>query len=213
MGLFDSLMTCKKCGKGIFTARDSFTFVDGLYCYTCGREKQEEYKLKLGRLRDKRKKNPTITLAKNKNWNELITPINFEDYIGQESIKRELRTMLAANKVHSIPIQHVLFSGSFGLGKTTIAKIFADNIGENDIVTAVNIRNYENFSTKPVVVVDEIHTLADEEGLLGIMDRSGQTILAATTTAGTLSGPLRCFISITTLYGRRVESNGAWCCQ
>ena len=74
--------------------------------------------------------------------------------------------MLAATKVHSIPVQHVLFSGSFGLGKTTIAKIFADTIGENAIITATNVRSVSQFPKKATVVVDEIHTIPDEASLL-----------------------------------------------
>lgn len=131
------------------------------------------------------------------NWNELVSPTTFDDYIGQEVIKRELKTMLAATKRHGIPVQHCLFSGGFGLGKTTIAKIFASMIGKWGIVTAVSIRDENDFPVEPIVVVDEIHTIRDEEWLLGLMDRGNQIILGATTTAGSLSGPLRSrFVSL-----------------
>jgi len=180
------LPKCSRCGKN--SSEVHLGKVDGqVYCEHCiplilfGRE-----------IPAQGKSNRAIS-----SWNELVTPKTFDDYIGQEAIKKELRTMLAATEKHGIPVQHVLFSGSFGLGKTTIAKIFADSVGENDIVTAVNVRSYDDFPHKPVVVVDEIHTIRDEEWLLGIMDRGNQTILGATTTAGSLSGPLRSrFVSL-----------------
>lgn len=131
------------------------------------------------------------------NWNELVSPKTFDAYIGQEVIKKELKTMLAATERHGIPVQHVLFSGNFGLGKTTIAKIFANSIGDSSVVTAMNIKNQDGLPKSSVVVVDEIHTIPDEEWLLGVMDRGNQTILGATTTAGSLSGPLRSrFVSL-----------------
>lgn len=134
---------------------------------------------------------------KKKGWNELITPHSFEDYIGQEVIKKELDTMLAATNLHHIPVQHVLFSGSFGLGKTTIAKLFADRIGDNRLVVAARLNNSGDLPKSQVVILDEIHTLRDEEWLLRVMDEGKQTILGATTTAGSLSGPLRSrFISL-----------------
>lgn len=132
-----------------------------------------------------------------KSWNTLVTPQTFNDYIGQEPIKKELKTMLAATKHHGIPVQHVLFSGSFGLGKTTIAKIFGNTIGDSQMVTAINLKDSDKLPKNQVVVIDEIHTIPDEEWLLGIMDSGSQTILGATTTAGSLSGPLRSrFVSL-----------------
>lgn len=128
-------------------------------------------------------------------WNVVATPKTFEDYVGQDVIKKELTIMLGATKVHAIPVQHCLFSGSFGLGKTTIAKIFADMIACNWVI--INAAELEDVPPNDVVVIDEIHKLKDEESLLGIMDAGKQTILAATTTAGSLSGPLRSrFISL-----------------
>jgi len=135
--------------------------------------------------------------VKDSGWNELITPKTFKDYIGQESIKNELQTMLNANRVHGISVQHCLFSGGFGLGKTSVAKIFADMIGNYSFVVGGNIKDKDDFPTTPVVVVDEIHTMKNEEWLLGIMDAGRQTILGTTTTAGSLSGPLRSrFVSL-----------------
>lgn len=145
--------------------------------------------------------NPTPTSAtrnrRKAGWNELVSPRDFESFIGQEPIKSELSTILKATKKHGIPVQHVLFSGSFGLGKTTLANIFANMVGRYSYVTAVNIKTEEDFPQTQVVVVDEIHTIRDEEWLLTVMDTGEQTILGATTTAGSLSGPLRSrFVSL-----------------
>lgn len=172
------LPKCSLCGKNCNQVA-LFKVGKVLYCESC--------------LFPKPKKNVTVVTS----WNELITPKTFDAFIGQEVIKKELKTMLAATERHGIPVQHILFSGNFGLGKTTIAKIFANTIGENDVVTAMNIKSYDTFPKKPVVVVDEIHTILDEEWLLEVMDKGGQTILGATTTAGHLSGPLRSrFVSL-----------------
>lgn len=171
---------CDKCGEP-YTKVALYHKGNKIFCWKCWNEDDPP---------------PKETVKKVEGWNELITPKNFNGFIGQEVIKRELDTMLAATKIHTIPVQHVLFSGSFGLGKTTIANIFANAIGNNTFVLAPNVR-INDFPKTPVVVVDEIHSIADEEGLLGIMDRSGQTILGATTSAGSLSGPLRSrFISL-----------------
>lgn len=135
--------------------------------------------------------------SKSKNWNEMVSPRDFKTFIGQEPIKDELNTMLEATKRTGIPVQHILFSGSFGLGKTTLANIVADKIGNSAYVTAVNVRDEDDFPSAKVVIVDEIHTIRNEEWLLTIMDRGEQTILGATTTAGSLSGPLRSrFVSL-----------------
>ena len=145
--------------------------------------------------------NPTTAASPRKNtkrgWNELVSPKDFESFIGQEPIKSELNTILKATKKHGIPVQHVLFSGNFGLGKTTLANIFASMIGKHSYVTAVNIRDESELPRTQVVVVDEVHTIRDEEWLLTVMDKGEQTILGATTTAGSLSGPLRSrFVSL-----------------
>ena len=171
-------------------------------CYICGRNNSKLTPLDDGRYIckeciKKQDKPRRRSKGSKRAWNDLITPTDFKSFIGQEVIKDELDTILKATKVHGIPVQHVLFSGSFGLGKTTLARIFADMIGRNDYVTAVNLRDIDDFPTSQVVVVDEVHTIRDEEWLLTVMDKGTQTVLAATTTAGSLSGPLRSrFVSL-----------------
>ena len=126
------------------------------------------------------------------NWNYAVTPRMIDDFIGQEFIKEEIETMLKAQKLHHMTIPHCLFSGGFGLGKTTIATLFAKNIDKDyTYVVAHNINRREDFPNNKIVIVDEIHTIRDEEWLLSIMDKEERTILGATTRAGDLSPPLR----------------------
>ena len=177
-GMFDK---CYLCGKGNKTLHQ--LDVNQYICEDCIK-KQER----------KKKQRPR---GSKRGWNDLVSPTDFKTFIGQEPIKQELTTILKATKLHGIPVQHVLFSGGFGLGKTTLARIFADMVGDSEYITAVNIRDERDFPKSQVVVVDEIHTIRDEEWLLTIMDRGSQTILGATTTAGSLSGPLRSrFVSL-----------------
>ncbi len=141
---------------------------------------------------------PTALVSTSKNWNEMVSPKSFDDFIGQEPIKDELRTMITANKRTNIHVQHVLFSGGFGLGKTTLANIFASMIGKPGYITATNLKDSGDLPRDTnAVVVDEIHTIKEEEWLLTLMDKGTQTVIGATTTAGSLSGPLRSrFVSL-----------------
>ncbi len=183
MGLFNFIKD--RCAECATTKSDLTLFKNKLLCFPCLIKCYEES----GGGDGERKESG--------NWNELVTPQTLEEFIGQEVIKKEVRTMLQASKIHGIPVQHCLFSGNFGLGKTTIAKIFAKMIGEYSIVTATSIKGIEDFPQTNVVVIDEIHAIGNEEWLLSIMDSGEQTILGATTTAGSLSGPLRSrFVSL-----------------
>lgn len=132
------------------------------------------------------------------NWMEVITPTNLDNFIGQEHIKKEFHTMIEASKIHNIPIQHCLLSGSFGLGKTTLAKILASMTSEKwEMIIGSSIKEYEDFPDSRAIVIDEIHTIKNEEILLHVMDKGRQTLIGATTNAGNLSGPLRSrFISL-----------------
>ncbi len=144
------------------------------------------------------KKKQKTSSGKPAAWNELVTPTDFNTFIGQEQIKVELQIMLQASKKHGIPVQHCLFSGGFGLGKTTLAKIFASKVGAYDLVSATSLSDASDLPLSPVVIIDEIHALRDEEWLLTVMDKGNQVILGATTSAGGLTGALRSrFVSLT----------------
>jgi Holliday junction DNA helicase RuvB len=96
-------------------------------------------------------------------------PLTFGDYIGQERMKRQLLVTMKACKKMNQSLPHILFSGGPGLGKTTIAKIVANemNVGYHEIM-ASNVNSLDDLEsifinlsdTKPdVLFIDEIHRL------------------------------------------------------
>lgn len=148
-------------------------------------------------------------------------PLTFNDYIGQERIKQQLRITIGAAKANNTALPHMLFSGGAGLGKTTVAKIIANEMGGNLIeVMATSLNTVEDVEAllaqldqaneKDVLFIDEIHRLPTrvEEMLYPVMEdfifeiRTGNntaerfwvpkfTLIGATTLAGDLSQPLR----------------------
>ena len=171
--------SCSQCGKN----EDVYAVGGNFVCYNCLTKKEH----------------------KKGNWFDVITPKNLNEFIGQDHIKEELNTMIKASKVHNIPVQSCLFSGSFGIGKTVLARIFASMIGENEFVIASSIKELEDLPNSKCVIVDETHTIKNEEILLHAMDRGEQTILGATTNSGNLSGPLRSRFVMFTLKPYKVE--------
>ena len=150
-----------------------------------------------------------------------IRPQKLEDYIGQSKLKEMLKVYIAAAKQRGQSLDHCLFYGPPGLGKTTISNIIANELGVNIKVTSgpaiekpgemAAILN--NLSEGDVLFVDEIHRLnrqveevlypAMEDFAIDIMlgkDASARsirlelphfTLIGATTRAGLLSAPLR----------------------
>ena len=150
-----------------------------------------------------------------------LRPQMLEDYIGQEKIKSNLKVYIDAAKSRGEPLDHVLFYGPPGLGKTTLSGIIANEMGVNMKVTSgpaiekpgemAAILN--NLQEGDVLFVDEIHRLNRqvEEGLYPAMedfaidimlgkDSSARsirlelpkfTLVGATTRAGLLTAPLR----------------------
>lgn len=150
-----------------------------------------------------------------------LRPLSLEDYIGQEKVKRNLKVYIEAAKERGDSLDHVLFYGPPGLGKTTLAGIIANELGTHLKVTSgpaiekpgemAAILN--NLQEGDVLFVDEIHRLnrqveevlypAMEDYEIDIMIGKGATarsirlelpkftLVGATTRAGLLSAPLR----------------------
>ena len=150
-----------------------------------------------------------------------LRPLAREDYIGQEKVKRNLKVYIEAAKARNDSLDHVLFYGPPGLGKTTLAGIIANEMGTHLKVTSgpaiekpgemAAILN--NLAEGDVLFVDEIHRLnrqveevlypAMEDYQIDVMIGKGATarsirlelpkftLVGATTRAGLLSAPLR----------------------
>ena len=150
-----------------------------------------------------------------------LRPQLLDDYIGQEKIKEMLKVYIAAAKDRGDALDHVLFYGPPGLGKTTLAGIIANEMHVNVKITSgpaiekpgemAAILN--NLQEKDVLFVDEIHRLnrqveevlypAMEDYAIDIMIGKGATarsirldlpkftLVGATTRAGMLTAPLR----------------------
>lgn len=148
--------------------------------------------------------------------NNVLMPLTLDDYIGQAKAKRSLRISIGAAKKTGIPLAHLLICSSYGLGKTTLTNIIANEMGMpffNVNATALkDVRSLSLYFSKIdrpcIVFIDEIHTLKKEVQtvLLSIMtdftvnliDELGNeqhfdlpqfTLIGATTQAGELLKP------------------------
>ncbi len=150
-----------------------------------------------------------------------LRPQTLDQYIGQEKAKESLRIFIEAAKKRGEPLDHVLFYGPPGLGKTTLAGIIANEMGVNLKVTSGPAIEkpgeiaavLSSLNEGDVLFVDEIHRLnrqveevlypAMEDFAIDIMIGKGAaarsirldlppfTMIGATTRAGLLSAPLR----------------------
>ena len=150
-----------------------------------------------------------------------LRPKTLREYIGQESVKRNLHISIEAALKRHEPLDHLLLYGPPGLGKTTLAGIIAAEMGQNIRITsgpaiekAGDLASIlTNLSDGDVLFIDEIHRLsrsveevlypAMEDYALDIMIGKGPsaqsirinlprfTLVGATTRAGQITGPLR----------------------
>ena len=150
-----------------------------------------------------------------------LRPSNWDDYIGQEKIKKNLRVFIDASKKRREALDHILFYGPPGLGKTTLSYLISNEMNSNIKVTAGPMIEKSgdlaailtNLEEGDILFIDEIHRLsaaveeilypAMEDYRLDIIIGSGPaaqtvkidlprfTLIGATTRAGMLSNPLR----------------------
>lgn len=154
-------------------------------------------------------------------YEKSLRPKNFDEYIGQEQIKKNLKVFIEAAKKRGETIDHILFFGPPGLGKTTLANIIANEMNTNIKTIAAPMLEKSgdlaailtNLEDGDILFIDEIHRLkstieevlysAMEDFRLDIVIGSGPaaqsikidiarfTLIGATTRAGMLSNPLR----------------------
>jgi Holliday junction DNA helicase RuvB len=150
-----------------------------------------------------------------------LRPSSWDEYIGQEKIKKNLKVFIEASKIRDEALDHILFFGPPGLGKTTIANIIATEMKANIKTTAAPMIEkagdlaalLTNIEEGDILFIDEIHRMspaieeilypAMEDFRLDIIIGSGPaaqtvkidlprfTLIGATTRAGMLSNPLR----------------------
>lgn len=150
-----------------------------------------------------------------------LRPESLDDFIGQQSLKDNLRVFIEAAKKQHIAMDHLLFSGPPGLGKTTLSQILSKELGVGFKATSGPILAkagdlaaiLTNLKERDVLFVDEIHRMnhlveevlypAMEDFQLDLMIGEGPaarsiridlphfTLVGATTRSGMLSSPLR----------------------
>ncbi|MFH0702504.1 MAG: Holliday junction branch migration DNA helicase RuvB [bacterium] len=168
-----------------------------------------------------RKNISAVETEYDRNFENNIRPKTLQDYIGQHQLKEALKISLDAAKQRNDSLDHLLFYGPPGLGKTTLAGVIATEMEVNIKITSAPaferprdlIGIIMSLKNSEVLFIDEIHRLnkVAEEILYPAMedfsiDRTigkGQstktlripipkfTLIGATTKAGALSGPLR----------------------
>lgn len=150
-----------------------------------------------------------------------LRPQRWEEYIGQEHVKKNLRILIDAAKMRREPIEHILLGGPAGLGKTSMAHLIAREMNTNIRITSGPAIErvgdlaaiLTNLVPRDILFIDEVHRLnklieevlypAMESRTLDIVIGKGPsartiqielppfTLVAATTRIGLLSGPLR----------------------
>ena len=155
------------------------------------------------------------------NFEMSVRPRSFDEFVGQNKIKDNMKVFIKAAKQRDEALDHVLFCGPPGLGKTTLANIIASELGSDIKVTSGPVLErpgdlaaiLTNLGEKDILFIDEIHRLprmaeeilypAMEDYQLDIIIGQGPsarslklslprfTLVGATTRTGLLTSPLR----------------------
>ncbi|MFN3283159.1 MAG: Holliday junction branch migration DNA helicase RuvB, partial [Pseudothermotoga sp.] len=150
-----------------------------------------------------------------------LRPHTLDDYIGQSEVKQKLKIAIQAAKMRNEPLDHILFAGPPGLGKTTLAFVVAKEMGTNIYVTSGPVLERQgdiaailsSLNDGDVLFIDEIHRInkaveeifysALEDYKVDVLIGKGPTarsiriglkpftLIGATTRSGLLSSPLR----------------------
>ncbi|WP_127021909.1 Holliday junction branch migration DNA helicase RuvB [Flagellimonas beolgyonensis] len=150
-----------------------------------------------------------------------LRPISFDDFTGQAQVLENLKVFVQAANLRGEALDHTLFHGPPGLGKTTLAHILANELGVNIKVTSGPVLDkpgdlaglLTNLEERDVLFIDEIHRLspiveeylysAMEDYKIDIMIETGPnartvqinlspfTLIGATTRSGLLTAPMR----------------------
>ena len=156
-----------------------------------------------------------------KDFENALRPLSFSDFSGQSKIVENLRIFVAAARMRTEPLDHVLLHGPPGLGKTTLSNIIANELGVGFKITSGPVLDkpgdlaglLTSLEPNDVLFIDEIHRLSPivEEYLYSAMedyridimidkgpsarsiqlDLSPFTLIGATTRSGLLTRPLR----------------------
>ena len=162
-----------------------------------------------------------ILIRRTSIWKRNLRPLSFDDFAGQEQVLENLKIFVEAANQREEALDHTLFHGPPGLGKTTLAHIIANELEANIKVTSGPVLDkpgdlaglLTNLGERDVLFIDEIHRLspvieeylysAMEDYKIDIMIESGPnarsvqinlepfTLIGATTRSGLLTAPMR----------------------